>query len=195
MIMPFGRIALSILLAAASARPADQPTLQFDHVWIMVSPNAPERAALERAGFQIASQINHHEGQGTSSITVEFQNAFLELMWPDASVSVAPGLERAAEKFHQRMLWRTSGWSPIGIGLHRTGQGNDSLPFPTWSTSAPWMPAGSAIEMPTPRDDTTSPALFVVVYLDRCSRGARNAKCCLGRLKSSFEPQFAAVCE
>jgi hypothetical protein len=76
--------------------------------------------------------------------------------------SVAPGLERAAEKFHQRMLWRTSGWSPIGIGLHRADQMNNSLPFPTWSKSAPWMPPGAAIEMLTPRDDTKRPSLFIV---------------------------------
>jgi hypothetical protein len=36
--------------------------MQFDHVWIMVSPNAPERAALERAGFEIAKEVNRLPG-------------------------------------------------------------------------------------------------------------------------------------
>src|SRR5205807_10078618 len=89
-----------VLLSAAVA--TDSPRLQFDHLWIMVSPGAPERAALERAGFRISSEVNHHDGQGTSSVTVEFQTAFLELMWPDAGVTVSPGSERAAEKFRQR---------------------------------------------------------------------------------------------
>jgi hypothetical protein len=150
-----------MLLATGSAPATDTFRLELDHVWIMVSPNAPERVALERAGFQISPNINHHEGQGTASITIEFENAFLELMWPDSTVPVAPGLERGAEKFRQRMLWRTSGWCPIGIGFRRTAQTDDTWPFPTWSVTAPWLPAGSAIEMLTPRDDTRSPSLFI----------------------------------
>jgi len=138
-----------------------RPQIEFDHVWIMVSPNAPERAALRRAGFEISPDINRHDGQGTASITAEFQNAFLELIWPDSTVAVKPGLERAAEKFKQRMLWRSSGWCPIGIGLRRTTPSDDAFPFPIWSITAPWLPAGSAIEMLTPREDTASPSLFV----------------------------------
>ena len=138
-----------------------KPQLEFDHVWIMVSPNAPERAALQRAGLQISPDINRHDGQGTASITVEFENAFLELMWPDSTVAVSNGLERAAEKFRQRMLWRSSGWCPIGIGYRRTTPTDDGFPFPSWSTTAPWLPAGSAIEMLTPREDRVSPSLFV----------------------------------
>jgi hypothetical protein len=149
------------LFPIAIAYAQTEPHIEFDHVWIMVSPNAPERAALDRAGFQISPDLNRHDGQGTASITVEFENAFLELMWPDATVAVRPGLEAAAAKFKKRMLWRSSGWCPIGIGFRRTTPSNDAFPFPTWSTAAPWLPAGSAIEMLTPRDDTGSPSLFV----------------------------------
>jgi hypothetical protein len=150
-----------VLLYVPAGVPVEAPALQFDHVWIMVSPGAPERAALEKAGFQIAPTVNHHDGQGTASITVEFQNAFLELMWPDATVPVAPELERAAEKFRQRMQWRKSGWCPIGIGFRHMSSANTPLPFPTWSVAPGWLPAGSAIEMLTPRDDTQSPSLFI----------------------------------
>jgi hypothetical protein len=155
-----GTLAL-ILLAAAVVPTRAQSRIELDHVWIMVSPNAPERHALKRAGFQISPDTNRHDGQGTASITVEFENSYLELMWPDSTVTVAPGLERAAEKFRQRMLWRSSGWCPIGIGLRRTSPSDDALPFPTWSWTAEWMPKGSKMEMLTPRDDTTSPALFI----------------------------------
>jgi hypothetical protein len=150
-----------ILLLWTTGPLAAQSKLEFDHVWIMVSPNAPERKALERAGFKISPDVNHHDGQGTVSITVEFENAFLELMWPDPTISVSPGLEKANEKFRQRMLWRTSGWCPIGIGFRRTTASDDPLPFPTWKVTAPWLPAGSAIEMLTPRDDKVSPSLFI----------------------------------
>jgi hypothetical protein len=162
-------------LATVNVLAAAPPRVEFDHVWIMVSPNAPERVALERAGFQIAKDVNHHEGQGTASVAVEFQNAYLELMWPDSTVPVAPGLQRAAEKFRQRMLWRTSGWCPIGIGFRRTTPSNTALPFPTWSWTAEWMPKGSSMEMLTPRDDTRSPALFIepLALTDTAEQAAR----------------------
>jgi hypothetical protein len=153
-----GRVALAFILIAAAAMPATaQSGIELNHVWVMVSPNAPERAALTRAGFLISRDVNRHDGQGTASITVEFENAFLELIWLDSTVSVAPGMERGAEKFRQRMLWRSSGWCPIGVGLRRTTSSNDALPFPTWSWTAEWMPKGSKMEMLTPRDDHPQP--------------------------------------
>jgi hypothetical protein len=147
-------LALLSLHAAAAAE------LEFDHVWIVVSRDAPERAALEHAGLKISPGVNRHDGQGTASISAEFLNAYIELMWPDATVSVAPGAERAVEKFKNRMNWRTSGWCPIGIGLHRVGSG-PKLPFPTWSIAPDWMPKGTAIEILTARDDTKSPSFFI----------------------------------
>jgi len=132
-------------------------TVQFDHLWIVVSRDAPERVALEKAGFRVGPAVSKHEGQGTASVAAEFQNSYLELIWPDPTVPISPGLERGAEKFRQRMLWRTSGWCPIGIVMHRVS--NDPLPFPTWSISPAWMEPGTAMEMLMPRDDTKSFAL------------------------------------
>jgi hypothetical protein len=134
--------------------------LEFDHVWIVVTRDAPERTALERAGLKISSQVNRHDGQGTASITAEFLNSYIELMWPDPTVSVAPGAERGVEKFKNRMNWRTSGWCPISVGLHRVGP-SAPLPFPTWTIAPDWMPKGTAIEILTARDDTKSPSLFI----------------------------------
>jgi hypothetical protein len=153
-------ILVSVALATTAVA-ASGPGIEPDHVWIMVSLNAPERAALERAGFQISKDVNHHEGTGTSSVTVEFENTYLELMWPDPKVPVTHGMERVAEKYHQRQLWRTSGWCPIGVGFRRTTPSNEALPIPVWTWTADWMPKGSVMEMLTPRDDTRSPALFV----------------------------------
>ena len=119
---------VSVALASVAAE-ASGPGIEVDHVWIMVSPDAPERSALEQAGFQIAKDVNHHEGTGTSSITVELESTFLELMWPDPKVPVSPGMERAAEKYHQRQLWRTNGWCPIGVGFRHITSSNEALPF------------------------------------------------------------------
>ena len=146
----------SASLSAASS----EPQLEFDHVWIVVTRDAPERAALERAGLKISPNVNRHDGQGTASISAEFLNTYIELIWPDPTVSVAQGAERGVEKFKNRMNWRTSGWCPIGIGLHRSGPATP-LPFPTWTIARDWMPKGTAIEILTARDDTKSPSFFI----------------------------------
>jgi hypothetical protein len=150
---------LSTACATAPSRPA--APIAFDHVWIVVKPGAPERAVLERNGIHVAPVVNRHEGQGTASVMAEFQNAFLELLWPDDTVSVAPGSERAVERFRSRMLWRTSGWSPFGFAFHYTGTSPSPVPLPSWKIALPWMTPGSSIEMLTPRDDATSPSLSI----------------------------------
>ncbi len=155
------RLALGALLAASCAHTRLQAPLEIDHVWIMVTPNAPERAALEAAGFRISPVVNRHDGQGTASVTADFESGFLELMWPDPGVSIAPGSEKAAEKFHNRMEWRTSGWCPIGVGFRRTGTSTEPLPLSTWKVQPTWLPPGAAIEILTPRDDSHSPSLFI----------------------------------
>ena len=153
-VLSFGALATAALAASPSG-------IKLDHAWIMVTANAPERTALERAGFQIAREVNHHEGTGTSSVTVEFEDFFFEMMWVDPAVPVSPGMERALEKHKQRMAWRTSGWCPIGVGFRRTGDTQENFPFPTWTWTADWLPKGTAVEMLTRRDDTRSPALFI----------------------------------
>jgi hypothetical protein len=156
----FPRLSVYLGLFVSISRTVAAADLEFDHFWIVVNRDAPERIALERAGFKISPNINRNDGQGTASVSAEFFNAYIELMWPDPTVPVAPGAERGVEKFKNRMNWRTSGWCPIGIALHRTGP-STTLPFPTWSFAAAWMPAGSAIEILTPRDDTKSPSFSI----------------------------------
>src|SRR5882724_4833945 len=153
-------VSFAALVAATFVRTATAAELEFDHVWIVVTRDAPERAALEHAGLKISPDVNRHDGQGTASISTEFFNAYIELMWPDPTVSVAQGAERAVEKFKNRMNWRTSGWCPIGIALHRIAPAT-TLPFPTWSIAPDWMPKGTAIEILTARDDTKSPSFFI----------------------------------
>jgi len=146
---------LPCVAASANAGP-----VVLDHVWIVTSPGAPERKALESAGFTIAPSTNHHEGQGTSSITVEFLNGYLELIWVDAAVSGTP---QVIEKFRQRAQWRTSGWSPIGLAMHRKENGTAPLPWPTWTLPrAAWLREGTSIEMLTPREKPRSPSVFVI---------------------------------
>jgi hypothetical protein len=141
-------LATSIGLAGDS----EAPPLSVSHAWIVVATGAPERTALEKAGFRIAPAVNRHDGQGTASITVELMNGFLELIYPDSTVPVSPERQAGAEKFRLKSAWRKTGYSPIGVVFDRTSGTPDSLPFATWKVSAEWMDKGTFIEMMTPKE-------------------------------------------
>lgn len=156
-------VVLSLIALAPPSERIDSPPFVFDHAWFAVAPGAlVERAALERAGLRFASGVNRHEGQGTASITVEFRNAYLELVWIDSSVSIPAERRGYLERQQRRVNWRTTGTAPMGIELHRAPGTHDSLPFPTWSTRAPWMPPGAAFEIITPRTDSVSPSITIL---------------------------------
>lgn len=154
------RMLLACWIAAQLSQTRD-PVLAFDHVWIAVFPDARERDALEKAGFLISKETVHQEGQGTASITVEFQNAYLELIWPDSGVSVDPGLEKAAASYRLRMMWHTSGWCPFGLAFRWSSPTDSALPVPSHTVSLPWLPNGAGLQVLTPKDDLKSPLLFV----------------------------------
>ena len=138
-----------------------EPPLALDHVWIFVTSGAPERQGLEKAGFRIAPDVSRHDGQGTASVTVEFLNRYLELLYLDDPVPVAPGMDVAVKKFRARAAWRETGASPFGIGTRRTASTPATLPFPTWRVTVEWMPKGAYMEMLIPREMLKAPSLFV----------------------------------
>src|SRR5882724_6573163 len=130
----------------------DTPPLALSHTWIAVTTGAPERRALEKAGFRIAPTVGRHDGQGTASVTVELLNGFLELVYPDPTVPVSPALQAGAEKFRLRSAWRETGYSPIGIVFNRTPATPEKFPFATWRISPEWMEKGTFMEMLTPKE-------------------------------------------
>ena len=156
-------LALLGLLAACGgpreeryARPAAAvPTLVLDHAWIAVREGGPERAMLEAAGFRFAPAINRHEGQGTASATIEFENGFFELIWADDDVPVAGGGAIARTRFASRADWRSSGDAPFGIGFKRTAATPSPFPVETWSVTSEWMGAGRSMEVLSPRGAPT----------------------------------------
>ena len=172
-----GVLATALLLATtmSAAAPAKAPPLALSHAWIVVKAGAKERAALERAGFRIAPTVNRHEGQGTASVTVELLNGFLELIYPDSTVSVSPALRAGAEKFRLKSEWRTTGYSPIGIVFDRTPATPDSLPFATWRITADWMEPGTFIEMLTPKDMPKAVSLSISSHREGVDERANQA--------------------
>jgi hypothetical protein len=156
--------AVLCLATAASALAGDAPPLSLSHCWLVVATGAPERAALEKAGFRIAPTINRHDGQGTASVTVELLNGFLELIYPDPTVPVSPTTKAGAEKFRLKSAWRETGYSPIGIAFDRTPATPKELPFATWKVSADWMEKGTFIEMMTPKEMPKAISLSVSAH-------------------------------
>jgi Glyoxalase-like domain len=141
--------------AEANSHPAlaaDASPLLLSHAWIVVTTGAPQRGALEKAGFRIAPTVNRHDGQGTASVTVELLNGFLELIYPNPTVPVSPASKAGAEKFRLKSAWRDTGYSPIGIVFDRTSATPEKFPFATWKISADWMEKDTFIEMMTPKE-------------------------------------------
>ena len=137
--------------------------VEVDHIYVVTRPGAPEAAALRAAGFQVPEQRTHHTGNGTSSLGVVFENAYLELLYADSTVS--DSASSPVDRAHWRRVfdWRASGASPIGIGLRRRVGGPDSLPFPTERMPpAPWMRPGTAMHLVTTPADPLAPGVFVV---------------------------------
>jgi hypothetical protein len=143
--------------------------LSLSHAWIVVPTGAPQRVALEKAGFRIDPTVNRHDGQGTASITIEFENGFLELIYPDPAVPVSEALKAGAEKFRLKSEWRTNGYSPIGIVFDRTAATPEAFPFSTWKISADWMEKGTFIEMLTPREMPKAVSLSISSHAGRGS--------------------------
>jgi len=167
----------------AARREAVAASVEIDHVFLATRPGAPEAAALRAAGFRIPEHVTHHTGGGTSSVSILFENAYLELLYADSTVG--DSASTPAERAHWRRVlgWRESGASPFGIGLRRLAGGPDSLPFPTERMAPqPWMPPGTEMHLVTTPADSVAPGVFVVPrgmaltgWIDRVRRDTAHA--------------------
>ena len=55
--------------------------IDLDHVYILVTENAPEAAVLQSFGLCMYEREARHTGQGTASRFFLFKNMYLELIW------------------------------------------------------------------------------------------------------------------
>ena len=137
--------------------------VEVDHIFLATRPGAPEAAALRAAGFHVPERATQHTGGGTSSVSVIFENAYLELLYPDSTVG--DGASSPTERAHWRRVfdWRRSGASPIGVGLRRLAGAPDALPFPTERMAPqPWMRPDMEMHLVTTSADSMAPGVFVV---------------------------------
>jgi hypothetical protein len=145
---------------------AQTPRVELDHAFIVVAPGAKaEIAALRAAGFILASEPRRHEGQGTASVAAYFENAYLELIWVDATVTVTSEHSNTVAWFRAAASWRTNGHSPFGLGLRRVAGDTSALPVPVERETAAWLEPGTAYELLHQASDSLAADLFVVPAL------------------------------
>jgi hypothetical protein len=154
-------LAGAVLLPQAAAQ---TPRVELDHVYIVVQPGgAKEIAALESAGFNVAPP-RQHDGEGTTSVAAMFDNAYVELMWLDSTLSVTAEHAASAQQFRDAAAWRVSRHSPFGIGLRRLPGETGDFPFPVKRESAPWIDSVAAYEILNQPGDSLAVDLFVVPH-------------------------------
>lgn len=109
---------------------------ELDHLFICVSPGAPEAERLIELGL-VEGPRNTHPGQGTANRRFFFENGMLELIW------VADEAEAQSEMARPTLLWerwsqRNSGASPFGVIL-RPVDDDPTPPFAGWTYSPPYF--------------------------------------------------------
>jgi hypothetical protein len=134
----------------------------LDHAFIACAAGAPEGNALVRLGF-VEGSSNTHPGQGTANRRFFFDNFMLELLW------VADPTDAQSERTRRTRLWerceqRDLGANPFGI-IFRSAQVQPApAPFPTWSYTPAYLPAGMSMQI---AEGTTlyEPELFYLPFL------------------------------
>lgn len=160
-----GTLVTAALLTIGGGSPsvAQQPVLELDHVYIVVPPGAvATRHALRQAGLVIDSSVSRHAGQGTASVAAFFENAYLELLWIDSSVTVDSMRRKDLEDFARAQAWRQSGASPFGIGLHFLSGTVSDLTMPVRLDSAAWLRPNSYYVLLRQPTEPLAADLFVV---------------------------------
>ncbi len=150
---------------AAPPRPANAiaGAVEVDHVFIATRPGAPEAAALRAAGFRVPERVSRHTGGGTASVSILFENAYLELLYADSTAGDAASSPEDRAHWRRVFAWRESGASPIGVGLRRRAGAPDALPFPTERMPPqPWMRPDMEMRLVTTMADSLAPGVFVV---------------------------------
>ena len=172
-------VAPLLLLAAPLDAQSSSTPVELDHVLLLVPPGAKAAVAkLRAAGFNVANDVQKHVGQGTASIPVLLDNAYLELLWIDTTVRRDPANPLDIARWN-----RVAGASRVGIGLRRVGvppmpkpttDANglpvkvplrpvvDVRPVAARSYSAPWMPPGTAIQLLRQPAESLAADIFVV---------------------------------
>ena len=103
--------------------------LQLDHIFVCVSPNAPEAEFLIEAGL-VEGSSNVHPGQGTANRRFFFDCGFLELIWVHDEVE-AKSDSTAPTQLWERWAGRAAGSNPFGMCFSSANGVRSAPPFET----------------------------------------------------------------
>jgi hypothetical protein len=149
--------------SSPSASAAQSPLLELDHIYIVVPPGAVSSVeALRQAGILVDTGVARHEGQGTASMAAFFENAYLELLWVDSSVTVDSMHRLDAADFVRAAAWRHSGATPVGVGLHLLRGTPADLEIPFRLDSAGRLRPGTSYVLLRQPDESLAVAMFIV---------------------------------
>ncbi len=156
-------LALTVLMAlGAPATAQNRSGLEVDHIFIAVESGAESAIAVFRdAGFTVGDFVSPHEGRGTASRGVFFDNAYIELIYVDATVRLDSTSASLLERMRLATDWRRTGMSPFGAGLRRTG-GPVDYGMPAESYTAAWLQPGTSIDLLVQPDEPNAAEVFVI---------------------------------
>lgn len=149
----------------ASDITSQPPSIVLDHIYFLV-PHKGKQAIQKFSdlGFVVNPRVFHITGEGKSSRIILLENAYLEILYVDDSVSYAS--EEALDRTKRKTWFSGIHLSPFGIAFRRAPGVGDSIPIPnTASSPAPagsWVKEGSFFNDITDEDDTLSTYLFVI---------------------------------
>ncbi len=142
---------------------AQSPLIELDHVYLVVPPGADSAVeALRHVGLVVDTSVSRHDGQGTASMAVFFENAYLELLWVDSSVAVDSLHRLDAADFARAAAWRQSGASPVGVGLHFLRGTPADLGIPFRLDSADRLRPGTAYVLLRQPEESLAVDMFIV---------------------------------
>src|SRR4030095_4989539 len=146
--------------------------IELDHVFVCVSPSAPDADEFVRFGLQ-EGPPNEHPGQGTACRRFSFANAMIELLW------VNNPRETQGEATRRTLLWdrwsaREGGASPFGVCVRPVNPREVEVPFPAWEYRPAYLP--DPLVMHIAESGVEEPMWVYVSFLRREDREQRFTK-------------------
>lgn len=143
---------------------SEDPSLtnwQIDHIFTFASPRAGP-AALAALGL-VESYRRRHPGQGTANACYCFDNAYVELLWPESRPESRAEMNDPAiapTALGERADWRGNGACPFGIALRPAGTEAGPFPLSYWDYRPPYLPDGMSIPVAEVSRDPAMPFVF-----------------------------------
>jgi len=133
-------------------------SVELDHIFICVTPGAPEASRLIDLGF-IEGTPSRHPGQGTANRRFFFRNSMLELIWVDDERE-ARSPQTARTNLYGRWNRRGDGACPFGLCSRPSPGAATDAPFEGWEYRPKYLPPPLAIDIADDGGGVMEPMLF-----------------------------------